>query len=120
MFEKKLPLALAGLAASGIIYLTFLAFQSITNRLRAKGENIKPEEVGFILKQEMEAGKTKVISGFFNRNTNEVTQQEVTVADEIDYENYKEEQTLQLIINLIQSNKIDEIIVDEKDIEINI
>ncbi len=41
-------------------------------------------------------------------------------ADEIDYENYKEEQTLQLIINLIQSNKIEEIMVDEKDIEIYI
>lgn len=41
-------------------------------------------------------------------------------ADEIDYDSYKEQQTLQLIINLIESKKIGEILIDDKDIDIYI
>ncbi|MFN8578225.1 MAG: hypothetical protein U0354_15415 [Candidatus Sericytochromatia bacterium] len=77
---------LATTAVAATLYIAFLAFKDLISKIRTKSETMNENEVGYILKNEMENGNVKVMYGILNMKTNQTRESEAIIAEKIDRE----------------------------------
>ena len=84
-----ITLAVTALELTGaltLVYLLRLAFNTVIDWIRKKGEKANKDEVGFVLKDKLKNGNYKVIKGVFNTKNENIIDYEGNEVKEIDDE----------------------------------
>ena len=84
MLETIIAMIVASLFIAVVVYLTHLTLKSITNWLRNRAEVANKHEIGFLIKEALANGETKVIRGVFNKSTEIVGECEANVVKKMD------------------------------------
>lgn len=76
-----------GLAVGAVVTLIMVTIEHVRNWFRERrAKSINLGKVPFTLKEEMDAGRVKIVAGFFDQSTGETTETQVYDAEKMDSE----------------------------------